>query len=140
MAFVKKTWTNRIVEHPSRRKLSPVSGEENTYDVIRAEGTITDPGDAFNADNMNDLENRINTAVNNSLTKGIDATATLKTNETTATFTLNQDLSNTIIDVYTSIYGYSPSEIKANGKILTITFDSAPKEECTVGVKIMGVY
>ena len=84
--------------------------------------------------------NNTNIAVNNCLSKGIDAIATLKTSETTATFTLNQDLSKAIIDVYTSIYGYNPSDIKANGNVLTVTFDSAPKEECTVGVKIMGVY
>lgn len=84
--------------------------------------------------------NNTNIAVNNCLSKGMDKIATLKTNESLITFTFEQDLSNAIIDVYTSIYGYNPSEIKANGNVLTVTFDSAPKEECTVGVKIMGVY
>ncbi len=59
MAFDKKTWVDRNVEHPARRKLTAVSGEENTYDVVRAEGIITEVGDAFNAETMNDLEDRI---------------------------------------------------------------------------------
>lgn len=62
MAFTKKTWMDRNVEHPSRRKLTPVSGEENVYDVTRSEGGVITPGDAFNAENMNDLEVRISEA------------------------------------------------------------------------------
>lgn len=62
MAFTKKTWMDRYVEHPSRRKLTPVSGEENVYDVTRSEGGVITPGDAFNAENMNDLEARISEA------------------------------------------------------------------------------
>ncbi len=62
MAFTKKTWMDRNVEHPSRRKLTPVSGEENVYDVTRSEGGVITPGDAFNAENMNDLEARISEA------------------------------------------------------------------------------
>lgn len=62
MAYTKKTWMDRNVEHPSRRKLTPVSGEENVYDVTRSEGGVITPGDAFNAENMNDLEARISEA------------------------------------------------------------------------------
>ena len=62
MAFTKKTWMDRYVEHPSRRKLTPVSGEENVYDVTRSEGSVITPGEAFNAENMNDLEARISEA------------------------------------------------------------------------------
>ena len=85
-------------------------------------------------------KNELDSAVNNCLAKGMDKIATLNTNELSIAFTFGQDLSNAIIDVYTSIYGYNPSEIKANGNVLTVTFGSTPKEECTVGVKIMGVY
>ena len=63
MAFNKKTWVDRNVEHPARRKLTAVSGETDTYDVVRAEGTITEVGDAFNAETMNDLEDRIEKAM-----------------------------------------------------------------------------
>ena len=47
-------------EHPNRRLLSS-AGVADTYDVTRAEGTVTTEGDAFSAENMNDLEERIET-------------------------------------------------------------------------------
>ena len=43
---------DRIVEHPGRIVLTPVPGVENTYDVERAEGTVTQPGTPLNADNL----------------------------------------------------------------------------------------
>lgn len=56
--YEKKTWVNRQSEHPARRKLAP-TGNDNEYDVSRAEGAIMEDGDAFDADTMNDLERRI---------------------------------------------------------------------------------
>ena len=62
MAFQKKTWKNRLSEFPNRRRLEP-TGIENTYDVVRAEGNVTETGDAFSEDSMNDLEERIATGL-----------------------------------------------------------------------------
>lgn len=45
--------TDRIVEYPGRITLTAVSGEEDTYDVTRAEGTVTQEGTAINATNLN---------------------------------------------------------------------------------------
>ena len=60
MAFVTKTWKDRLVEFAGRRKLKNVStNEEILYDVSRSEGTVMQAGDAFNAANMNNLEQRI---------------------------------------------------------------------------------
>lgn len=59
MAFVKKTWKNRIAEYINRRLLTNEDGSTNLVTVARDEGTISQEGDAFNAANMNDLENRI---------------------------------------------------------------------------------
>lgn len=56
--FTKKTWKNRSSEHPSRRKLTAVSGATDQYDVSREEGLILEEGDAFTAATMNDLETR----------------------------------------------------------------------------------
>lgn len=58
MAFQKKEWKNRLSEFPNRRRLEP-TGIENTYDVVRAEGNVTETGDAFAEESMNDLEERI---------------------------------------------------------------------------------
>lgn len=60
MAFITKTWKDRLVEFAGRRKLKNVStNEEVLYDVSRSEGTVMQAGDSFSAANMNDLEQRI---------------------------------------------------------------------------------
>ena len=74
MAFVTKTWKDRLVEYAGRRKLKNVAtGEEILMDVSRSEGTVNQAGDAFSAANMNNLEQRIKTefdSVNSSLANG----------------------------------------------------------------------
>lgn len=64
MAFVKKEWKDRLVEFAGRRKLNNAeTGESMVVDVERAEGQISQVGDAFSAENMNDLEQRIEDAL-----------------------------------------------------------------------------
>lgn len=70
MAFNMKTWVDRITEYPTRRRLRKEDGSDELVTVSREEGQISEEGDAFSAENMNDLESRIDTAfkdVNNSL-------------------------------------------------------------------------
>lgn len=62
MAFSSKTWQDRRSEYPTRRTLTP-TGTENVYTVSRNEGTVYTEGDAFSAENMNDLESRIASAI-----------------------------------------------------------------------------
>lgn len=58
--FTKKTWKDRLVEFAGRRTLKNVGTNESvTYDVTRAEGTVSQEGDAFSPANMNDMEQRI---------------------------------------------------------------------------------
>lgn len=52
-------FTDRVVQYPGRVVMSPVSGEENTYDMSRAEGTVTEEGTPFNAEAFNEIANRI---------------------------------------------------------------------------------
>lgn len=47
MAFV-----DRVVQHPNRVKLTPVSGQTNVYDMTRQEGTVTTKGTPLNASNL----------------------------------------------------------------------------------------
>lgn len=71
MGFTKKTWKNRRAEYINRRLLTNEDGSTELVTVARDEGTISQEGDAFNAANMNDLEDRIEagfTEVNQSLT------------------------------------------------------------------------
>lgn len=72
MGFTKKTWKNRIAEYINRRLLTMEDGSTNLVTVARDEGTISQEGDAFNAANMNDLEDRIEAEfneINQSLTE-----------------------------------------------------------------------
>lgn len=66
MGFVKKTWTNRISEYPNRRTIND-GYVTKVVTVARDEGTITQEGDAFSAENMNDLETRIEDAIETSV-------------------------------------------------------------------------
>lgn len=48
MAFI-----DRVVQYPNRVTLTAVSGETDTYDMERAEGTVTEEGTPLNAANLN---------------------------------------------------------------------------------------
>jgi hypothetical protein len=63
MAFSKKTWKDRISQYINRRLLTDSDGNTQQVTVTRDEGSVTEPGDAFSAANMNDLENRIEAAI-----------------------------------------------------------------------------
>lgn len=66
MSFLKKLWKNRESQYPSRRTMTRVdTGASMTYDVERAEGVVTQVGDDFSAESMNDLEDRIEDAFDN---------------------------------------------------------------------------
>nr|UVM83657.1 MAG: hypothetical protein [Bacteriophage sp.] len=72
MGFTKKTWKNRIAEYINRRLITMEDGSTSLVTVARDEGTISQEGDAFNAANMNDLEDRIESEfneINQSLTQ-----------------------------------------------------------------------
>lgn len=72
MGFTKKTWKNRIAEYINRRLITMEDGSTSLVTVARDEGTISQEGDAFNAANMNDLEDRIESEfneINQSLTE-----------------------------------------------------------------------
>lgn len=72
MRFNLKTWVNRISEYPTRRKLTKSDGSTELVTVERAEGQVSQEGNAFSADEMNDLEKRISEGfdgLNNDLDK-----------------------------------------------------------------------
>ena len=89
MSFNIKTWVDRISEYPNRRRLTK---EDNTQEVVtveRYEGDIATTGDKFNADTMNDLEERIDNAI-----RGIDSSAIKNITRSGTTFTATR-LDNT---------------------------------------------
>lgn len=76
MAFAKKTWKDRIAEFPTRRRLTKEDNTSELVTVAREEGTLSQEGDAFSAENMNDLESRIDaefTEVNGKLDTATEA-------------------------------------------------------------------
>lgn len=52
-------FTDRVVQHPGRVVMNPVSGEANTYDMSRAEGTVAAEGTPFNAATFNQIADDI---------------------------------------------------------------------------------
>ena len=73
--WVKKVWKNRITEFPTRRTLTKEDGSSEIVTVTRNEGTVSEEGDAFDADTMNNLEERIDagfTEVNRKLSGKIE--------------------------------------------------------------------
>lgn len=58
-AWAKKIWKDRKTEYPTRRTLTKTNGSQEIVTVTRNEGSVSQEGDAFSAENMNDLEERI---------------------------------------------------------------------------------
>lgn len=60
MSYEQKTWVDRVSDYPTRRLLTDAgTSEAVTYDVTRAEGAVFNAGLQFNAETMNELEERI---------------------------------------------------------------------------------
>lgn len=95
--FTKGNWENRNVQYPKRRRLTEVEGQPNIYDVDREEGTIISEGSAFSAENMNGLENRIETAFDSIETKintAREGVQLYSSNGSNGTITLSDNVSN----------------------------------------------
>jgi len=75
LSYEPKTWVDRVAEHPTRRRLDE-TGITDTFDVVRAEGTITTEGDKINATNLNGFDGRVNDAF---IEMGVDAYTCTKT-------------------------------------------------------------
>lgn len=87
MAFNKKTWKDRVAEFINRRLLTKEDGSTDLVTVARSEGTISVEGDAFNAETMNDLEDRVESAVNE-LTTNVNKKQDASTAITTSNISL----------------------------------------------------
>ena len=75
MAYVPTTFVDRSVEFPNRRKLTAVSGQTDTFDVERAEGTVFAEGTKPDAANLNaefgNVKTELDTIINDYI-NGID--------------------------------------------------------------------
>ena len=62
------SWTDRVVEYPNRVKLTAVSGQDNTFNMEAAEGTVYVEGTLLNAENLN---NETMNLIDDSLSNGL---------------------------------------------------------------------
>ena len=92
MAFVKKTWVDRDTENPAGRLLVVTSEDaQGTHvDVSLDEGEVYTEGDELNAENLNDLEDRIDTAFS-SIPTGSDVQVTPIVTDGTSIATITVD-------------------------------------------------
>ena len=65
MAYVPTTFVDRSVEFPNRRTLTAVSGQADTFDVARAEGTVFAAGTKLDATTLNVEFGKIKTETDN---------------------------------------------------------------------------
>lgn len=127
MAFQKKTWKARLSEYPNRRILTDTNNVQTRVTVERDEGTVSQQGDAFSAANMNDLENRIEAALDDSEY----AESTLYANTTAVDFMSEWIVEGACYDVamplqYSKVI-YKTIEYRGNHTI-RLTFDQQPQD------------
>lgn len=131
MAFVKRVWKDRISEYPNRRTINDGNVTKQVT-VGRDEGSITEAGTAFNASNMNDLEDRIEAAfISGDLWN--DFTGTLTAGQTSITFSDASIRETSTIDYYTDYFSINPVGVVATDGSVTLTFEP---QDIDLGVKV----
>ena len=126
--FDKKEWIDRQSQFPTRRRLTNVdTSEEMVVDVVREEGTVDVAGHPFNAAGMNDLEDRIDEAIDtlqSNFQDGVDSIydACVDKGSTPTSHAL-ADVVEAIENISTgsviNIFGTPASDTPQNGNITT---------------------
>ena len=129
MAFVKRTWKDRISEYPNRRTINDGTVTKQVT-VARDEGVITEAGDSFSATNMNDLEERIYQAVRGGA--WTDVTGTLTAGQTSITISDACITTDSTIEVFASL-DVSYNSVSVSTGSVTITYDAQAND---MGVKV----
>lgn len=99
MAFVKKTWIDRVVQYANRRLLTKSGGVVEQVTVTRDEGTVSVVGDKFDAATMNNLENRIDNA-----------------------FAIDEDTTCSVVKGANMPTGFPTPTVNRYGKVVTVNF------------------
>ena len=149
MLFNKKTWVDRFTEHPNRRTLI-ATGNANEFDVSRSEGTVTTEGDPFNAQTMNDFENRVSKLANFVTTQltasGWSGTApytqTVNIAEVLENSAINSDVilgdTESVINSQLKAYGMITKGILADGSITFLCISKKPTIDLDIALTILG--
>ena len=133
--YVSRTWKDRISEYPTRRILTDTTTlETQQVTVTRDEGTVTEAGDNWDASNLNGMESRINSAFSALSACGfVEVTGTLLTGSTTLVLSDASITSTSTLDVFTDVYGVSPTDMVATTGSVTLTFEAQASD---LGVKV----
>lgn len=130
MAFVTKTWKDRISEYPNRRTINDGTVTK-VVTVGRDEGTVTEAGDGFTAENMNDLETRIANAISGGA--WTDVTGTLTAGQTSIVLSNAAITTSSTVDTYTEYYGINPTSVVVETGKVTLGFEA---QDINLGVKV----
>ncbi len=130
VAFIRKVWKDRIVQYPGRRQLQKADSSTEQVTVYRDEGTITEVGDGFNKDNMNDLEGRIGTAFD-AVPTFTEVTGGLLAGNTTLQLASESITTSSTIDIFTDTYGVNPVSVTVATGSITLVFEAQP-----VGIQV----
>lgn len=135
MWFTKRLWKDRQTEFPNRRTVTYEDGSAALVRLTRTEGEISEEGDAFNAQNMNDLEERIANADNqitetirNMLQNSSDANDSFKKAINDIKYTLNNRFS------MAEGIGYVKKVLPHTTYSLNVKFSSAEQEYFPIGI------
>lgn len=133
--YVSRTWKDRISEYPTRRILTDTTTlETQQVTVTRDEGTVTEAGDNWDASNLNGMESRINSAFSALSACGfVEVTGTLLAGATSLVLSDASITSTSTLDVFTDVYGVSPTDMVASTGSVTLTFEA---QESDLGVKV----
>jgi len=100
------------------------------YRLYKPESTDNGSPDPFN-DNSDIIDAELHRL---STRAGKILTSTLTAGQTTITFTDSSITANSTVDVYTSVYGVSPTEITSSTGSITLAFDS---QDSDLSVKVV---
>ena len=133
--YVSRTWKDRISEYPTRRILTDTTTlETKQVTVTRDEGTISEAGDNWDANNINGMEARINLAFGALAACGfVEVVGTLTAGSTTLTLSNASITLSSTLDFFTDAYGVSPSNVAVSTGSVALTFEAQASD---VSVKV----
>ena len=109
----------------TKRKYRQIDNEDGTFS-LEDETEYTQEGDSFGAADINKINVELNRLTNFLI-------ATLPAGETTLTISDSSITEDSIIDIYTNVFGVNPTEVTVVDGSITLIFDA---QESDLGVKV----
>mgnify|MGYP003304172697 CR=1 FL=1 len=109
----------------TKRKYRQIDNEDGTFS-LEDETEYTQEGDSFGATDINKTNEAVNKLTN-------FLTGTLTAGETSLTISDSSITEDSIIDIYTNVFGVNPTEVTVVNGSITLVFDA---QETDLGVKV----